>query len=179
VGAALLTWWPAFTLGAFGVIFFDQLLRLWVVSTAVILCVLLLPGRSLVTGRQLAVLALPSVWIVTSMATSGWRESLLGGALAVVNGVITLALAPFLVWLLLRLLAAEYVSLPFRTRWGVVAVTVAVTAAAFALGKLNGLFLTCHDFTVSGNDTPPGCALGKSSIADWMPTLESRPITES
>jgi hypothetical protein len=32
-------WWPAFTLGAYGVVFFEQALSLWAAATAV-------PGKS-------------------------------------------------------------------------------------------------------------------------------------
>lgn len=31
---------------------------------------------------------------------------------------------------------------------------------AFALGRLNAYFLTCDDFTISGNYPPPGCTPG-------------------
>ena len=37
VAAALVVWWPAFDLGAYGVIFFQQMLALWAASTAVFL----------------------------------------------------------------------------------------------------------------------------------------------
>jgi hypothetical protein len=34
VGAAVISWWPAFTLGAYHTVFFEQLLALWAASTA-------------------------------------------------------------------------------------------------------------------------------------------------
>ena len=34
VAASLVVWWPAFDLGAYGVIFFQQLLSLWAATTA-------------------------------------------------------------------------------------------------------------------------------------------------
>jgi hypothetical protein len=37
VAAALVVWWPAFDLGAYGVIFFQQLLALWAAATAIFL----------------------------------------------------------------------------------------------------------------------------------------------
>ena len=45
VAAALAVWWPAFDLGAYGVIFFQQMLALWAASTAVFLA-------SLTAGRR-------------------------------------------------------------------------------------------------------------------------------
>ena len=35
VAAALVAWWPAFDLGAYGVLFFNQFLSLWAASTAI------------------------------------------------------------------------------------------------------------------------------------------------
>jgi hypothetical protein len=37
VAAAAIAWWPAFTMGAYGVVFFEQLLGRWVVATSVFL----------------------------------------------------------------------------------------------------------------------------------------------
>ena len=34
VGMAVVVWWPAFTLGAWGDLFFDQLLAVWAAATA-------------------------------------------------------------------------------------------------------------------------------------------------
>ena len=45
VRAALVVWWPAFDLGAYGVLFFNKFLSLWVASTAIFL-VSLMAGRS-------------------------------------------------------------------------------------------------------------------------------------
>ena len=45
VAGALVVWWPAFTLAAYGVVFFQQALSLWVASTAIFLV-------SLTAGRR-------------------------------------------------------------------------------------------------------------------------------
>ena len=51
VAAALLVWWPAFDLGAYGVIFFQQLLALWAASTAIFLVSLTAGRRGRVSWR--------------------------------------------------------------------------------------------------------------------------------
>jgi hypothetical protein len=57
VAAALVVWWPAFTLGAYGVIFFQQLLSLWAASTAIFLTSLTARRRAQVSwARRLALL---------------------------------------------------------------------------------------------------------------------------
>jgi hypothetical protein len=65
-----------------------------------------------------------------------------------------------LAWLLSKVLLPDYAELPLVLRLGAVGVTVVVGVLAFLLGKFNYLFLTCADFDVSGNNTPPGCARG-------------------
>jgi hypothetical protein len=32
------------------------------------------------------------------------------------------------------------------------------------LGQINNRFLTCNDFTVSGNSAPPGCTEGQGHL---------------
>jgi hypothetical protein len=64
----------AFNLGAFGVIFFDRLLVLWVVSTVVLILSLVteLTPRHW-SGR--AVLLIPTVWLILSMVDSSGQTS--------------------------------------------------------------------------------------------------------
>ncbi len=37
IAGAALGWWPAFTLGVYGVVFFEQLLALWAAATSAFL----------------------------------------------------------------------------------------------------------------------------------------------
>ena len=70
VGIVAIAWWPAFTLGAWGEVFFDDVLALWAASTAAFVFVLV-ERRPL--GSRLArafVLLLPTVWLVLSFATA-------------------------------------------------------------------------------------------------------------
>jgi hypothetical protein len=73
---------------------------------------------------------------------------------------ITILSAPFLTWLLSKILLSDYDELPAVERFGAVGITLAIGIIAFLLGKFNYAFLTCADFNVSGNNTPPGCAQG-------------------
>ena len=45
VAAAGLGWWPAFTLGVYGVVFFEQHLALWAAATSAFLAAVLMGGR--------------------------------------------------------------------------------------------------------------------------------------
>ena len=44
-----------------------------------------------------------------------------------------------------------------RQRWLIVGVVVGIGVAAFLLGVNQEHFLTCQEFTISGNSEPPGC----------------------
>ncbi|GAA2912959.1 hypothetical protein GCM10010517_79490 [Streptosporangium fragile] len=156
-GGTLVIWWPAFTLGAYGAIFFDAVLAIWAVATAVLLSGLVLRTRGVLSWGGWVALALPSIWIVLAVVaprTHGFRY------LHYFEVVLTLVGAPTLTWLLSRILLPDYAELPERHRLWAVAVTIAVGVLAFLLGKFNYLFLTCADFDISGDNTPPGCADG-------------------
>lgn len=168
VGGALVAWWPAFTLGAYGVVFFEDVLRLWAVSTALLLTALLVGGRRHGT-RRWAVLALPSLWVGVAIGLPSGGGGVAGRLLFAVAAVLSVLGTPLLTWLLLRLLVSGYVELSGRQRRAVIGITLVVGALAYTLGKVNDLFLTCEDFTISGNSEPPDCGRGPSS--SWVGSL--------
>ncbi|WP_433517471.1 hypothetical protein ACQP2T_19200 [Nonomuraea sp. CA-143628] len=156
-GGTLAIWWPAFTLGAYGAIFFDAVMGIWAVAAAMLLSGLLLRSRRALPWAGWVALALPSTWIalaVLTPRTHGFRY------LHYFEVVLTLAGAPALAWLMTRILLPEYAGLPALHRLRAIAVIIVVGVLAFLLGKFNYLFLTCADFDVSGNNTPPGCVQG-------------------
>jgi len=158
VGMAAIAWWPAFTLGAWREIFFDDILALWAASTAAFVFVLV--ERRPVGGRlaRAFVLLLPSVWLLLNFVADD-RTTDLGVALldlaalaAVVVGI------PFTLWVLVRIVWPDFATVTRRrTKWLIVAVVLGVVVASFALGLNQARFLTCEDFTISGNSEPPGC----------------------
>jgi hypothetical protein len=144
VAAALVVWWPAFAMGAYGVIFFQQLLSLWAASTAIFLASLTLLAIAVPVGES-----------------EPWSRALFYLAI-----VLTLAGIPFLTALLLRVTIAGYDQIPARRRLVAAAVVATVAVASFGLGQFNNRFLTCSEFIVSGNDTPPGCAQGRGHLGN-------------
>ncbi|MFG3016811.1 hypothetical protein ACGFZB_41475 [Streptomyces cinerochromogenes] len=156
-GGTLVVWWPAFTLGAYNAVFFDNVLALWAVATAVLLSGAMIRKRSAVPWGGWIALTLPSVWIVLAIVaprTHGFPY------LHYLEVVLTLVGAPMLAWLLTRILLPDYAALRGRERLGAVGVTLVVGVLAFLLGKFNYVFLTCADFDVSGNNVPAHCASG-------------------
>jgi hypothetical protein len=166
VAAALVVWWPAFSLGAYGVIFFQQMLALWAASTAIFLASLTAGRRAQVSWPRRLALLIPSLWLLLAFAIPEHGPEPWSRALFYLAIVLTLAGIPFLAALLLRVTIAGYEQIPSRRRLVAAAVVGIVAIAAFGLGQFNNRFLTCNDFIISGNDTPPGCAEGGGHLGN-------------
>jgi hypothetical protein len=166
VAAALVVWWPAFDLGAYGVIFFQQLLALWAASTAIFLVSLTAGRRARVSWLRRLALLLPSLWLLLAIVLPEVGVRTWSRALFYVAIVLTLAGMPFLAALLLRVTIAGYEQIPNRRRLLAAAIVGIVAITSFGLGKFNGRFLTCNDFVISGNDTPPSCSPGHGHLGN-------------
>jgi hypothetical protein len=164
VAAALLVWWPAFDLGAHGVIFFNQVLSLWAASTAIFLVSLTAGRRTRVSWPRRLALLLPSLWLLLAFVLPEGGPKPWSRALFYLAIVLTLAGIPFLAALLLRVTIAGYEQIPSRHRLVAAGLVAIVAIASFVLGQFNNRFLSCNDFTVSGNDTPPGCSQGHGHL---------------
>ena len=164
VAAALVVWWPAFDVGAYGVIFFNQFLSLWAASTAVFLASLTAGRRARLSWARRLALLIPSLWLLLAFALPEAGPTPWSRALFYLAIVLTLAGTPFIAALLLRVTVAGYEQIPSRRRLVAAAVVGIVAIVAFGLGQFNNRFLTCNDFIISGNDTPPGCAQGRGHL---------------
>jgi hypothetical protein len=167
VAATLLVWWPAFTLGAYGVIFFQQLLSLWAASTAIFLTSLTARRRARVSWTRRLTLLIPSLWLLLAIAVPEGEVRPWSRALFYLAILLTVVGIPFLTALLLRVTIAGYEQIPPRRRLIAGAAVGIVAIAAFGLGQINSSFLTCNDFIISGNDTPPGCDQGHGHLGNW------------
>ncbi|WP_082098858.1 hypothetical protein [Demequina iriomotensis] len=157
VGAATVIWWPAFTIGAWGRVFFEQIFLLWAASTAALLVVLLRQGGHRPPWPILASLLLPTLWIVGEFIPSA-ADGPIAQVVRWFGAIVTVVGLPAMIWVLLRTVRPDLVeSVPARG-WAAAAATVAIIAAiSLLLGWLNPHYLQCEDFTISGNSPPPGC----------------------
>ncbi|MRG59692.1 hypothetical protein GE115_07380 [Agromyces sp. CFH 90414] len=158
VGMALAVWWPAFTLGAWGTLFFDQLLTIWVVSTAGFVIVLMqprpFPHR---LGKSLALLV-PSLWLALAFLLSDETDDFGVFLVDLVGILVALIGMPFTLVVLVRVVWPDFGHGLTRGRKVVVtAAFVAIALGSFVLGASHPYFLTCEDFAISGNSEPPGC----------------------
>ncbi len=164
VAASLLVWWPAFTLGVYKTIFFEDIFGLWVAATAAFCVAVLLLGRR----AQPAVysLLLPSVWILLTWLTSAGITDLGRDVLFWFGVVVTIAGLPAMVALILVMVVPGSESVR-RGRDTAVAIgsIIIVVVLSFTLGTQHPRLLTCDDFKISGNDQPAGCTPAISVLA--------------
>lgn len=158
VGMAVIVWWPAFTLGAWHEVFFDDILAVWAASTAGFVFVLVEHRR---VGQKLLrafVLLVPSFWLLLNFIVDDQSTDLAAGLLALMGIFVVLVGLPFTLWVLVQItwpdLGGET---PRRAKVSIAFVVVAVVGGSFLLGVNQSRFLTCEDFAISGNSEPPGC----------------------
>lgn len=158
IGMSVAVWWPAFTLGAWGELFFDQLLTVWVIATVGLVIVAAHPGDRKRRWPRMLALAVPTVWLVLAFIDHSTSVSLVTIMVSLLGLLVGIVGVPFTVWTLIGLMWPDLHSgLHPRARIGVIIVVVAVAVLSFILGSVQDHFLTCADFEVSGNSRPPDC----------------------
>ena len=149
--------WICFTLGAWGVVFFDRILTLWVASLAMFIVIAAVGGpRNLLRPHHLALL-LPSLWLATAfLIPSANLDD--GGPWLWLTVAMTLVGLPYLCAFLIQMLTPGYGELRRHRNLLIVATAVFVIAVlSFGVGRFNNRIFTCEDFRVSGNALPPTC----------------------
>ncbi len=156
-----IAWWPAFTLGAWGTVFFPQVMSLWAVATAAFVLVMVSRDvRSRIRWWGLALL-IPSFWLALAIEFApGSRPEL-----AWLGTLITLLGAPVMVAILIRFSAPDLAEeASWRDRLVVIAAVAVIVIGAYGIGTIQDRIFTCGDFTISGNSQPPGCTPGDPSL---------------
>lgn len=159
VGIAAVAWWPAFTLGAWGELFFDDLLGLWAVSVASFVFVLVERQSWLRRLLQALALSLPSVWLVMSFVARQQKDADVTAAVVDLAAIAAVLIGiPFTLVVLVRIIWPDFRSdTTRRWRWLITGVVGAVAVSSFVLGVNQAQFLHCEDFDISGNSRPAGC----------------------
>ena len=163
VGMSVAVWWPAFTLGAWGDLFFDQMLTVWAAATGALIVVLIQPRGKPRLWRALA-LSVPSVWLVLWFVIEDESEDLATVIISALGIIIALLAVPTTIWVLARTIWPEFAEdISWPRRLVVIGAVLLIAAASFLLGVNQASFLTCGDFTISGNSEPPGCTPDEST----------------
>jgi hypothetical protein len=161
-GAALGSW-PAFTLGVYGVIFFEQHLALWAAATSAFIALGCSRGPQVWRRPAVLALMLPTLWIVLAWILPVGGTSGAYQALFWLGVVITVLGLPALAAFLVRLIVPTAERLQGRERLAVAGVVATLMITSFVVGTQHPRILTCEDFTISGNHAPDNCSSGTGS----------------
>ena len=163
IAGAALGWWPAFTLGVYGVIFFEQHLALWAMATSAFLALGLSRGFHVWRQPRVLALMLPSLWIVLAWILPVGGTSGIYQVLFWLGVVITVFGMPALAAFMVRLLIPNAERLQGREKFAAIGVVALIMVASFLVGTQHPHMLTCEDFSISGNFAPENCSPGTGS----------------
>jgi hypothetical protein len=161
-GASLYAWNVAFEYGAYHAFFYHRRQQLLVLSLVVLFGGLIMRRRARFRWWLLAVFAPPIVVVLLQLAEPVRTAGPVAEDLSDVITIGYVVLAPLGLWIVARLLAPQYFTLPDRqSKIGVIAIVAAVALTGFLVGKYNNHFLTCGDFKVAGQHEPANCVHGR------------------
>lgn len=155
-GSATVAFAVGFNFGAFGVVFFGQLLTIWVIATIVLVASLVsdLPPN---TWPRRLVLLVPSLWLVAAWIDNTYAFDENEKVVFALTVAVTLFVLPVVAWVLITAINSDFTDLPGRRKAIVIASVGLFIVIGFAFGARNDFYLTCDDFKISGNDLPANC----------------------
>lgn len=159
VAASSIGWWPAFTMGVYGVIFFEQRLALWAAATSAFIAVEVSGGPRVLRRVSNYTLLLPSLWLLLVWLLPV-TDSTARYVLFWFGVLVTLLGMPALAAFLIRLLFPGAEDLPRRHAVIAIASVAIVMTTAYVLGTQHPHMLSCDDFSISGNFAPENCNPG-------------------
>lgn len=156
VGSATVAFMLGFNVGAFGVIFFDQLLLVWVIATIVLVASIIsdLPPN---TWPRRLILLLPSLWVLSAWVDNAQDVSEGERMVFFLTLAVTAVALPFVAWILVTAINTDFEELPRGNKLLVIAAVGIAIVVGFGIGARNDFILTCDDFRISGNDLPTNC----------------------
>jgi len=156
VGSATVAFMLGFNVGAFGIIFFDQLLLVWVIATIVLVASIIsdLPPN---TWPRRLVLLLPTLWLLSAWVDSAQDVARGERIVFFLTLAVTVVALPFVAWILVTAINTDFAELPRGNKLLVIAAVGIAIVVGFGIGARNDFILTCDDFRISGNDLPANC----------------------
>ena len=149
-----------FELGAYGELFFDNILSAWFTVTAVLVILVALPGRRLHLPRtHIWILAFPSLWMLSRFIVGLSSPSDLIHPLLFIAGAISFALCvPYAIYLIVRIANPELPDIrDTRLRIVLAMIAIAFFGAGYGIGLRNDLFQTCEELAVHDEELPAHC----------------------
>jgi hypothetical protein len=139
------------------VIFFEQRISLWAISTAAFFVLGLVRGFRVWRRPGVLSLLLPSLWLLFSWFLPAGGTSAAHQALFWFGVGVTVIGMPAFAAFMVRLVIPEAERLRGRDALAAIGVVLVVMVASYGLGTQHARILSCDDFTVSGNFAPQGC----------------------
>ncbi len=156
VGSATVSFMVGFNFGAFDVIFFDQMLAIWVIATIVFVGSIVSDLPPSTWSRRL-ILLLPSLWLLAAWLDNSADIGNSERIASLLTLVVTVVAFPFVAWILVTAINTDFADLPGRNRAAVIAAVGLSLVIGFGIGARNDFLLNCDDFKISGNDLPENC----------------------
>jgi len=157
----LLTWPIAFNLGAYGEVLYDDIFRVLVASSILLVITLVNPAyRRPWSWLVSLALAAPLLWFVAAAVIAGsTSEAMEEPVFVVALVIIAVVSVPMTLRLLIHLFTPELTRTGSRRlTLSIVALVVAVGLVGFAFGRNNDRYMTCSDFALAGASEPENCA---------------------
>ena len=153
-------WEPAFTLGAYGVIFFDALLTIAFLSITLFLCSILCKSYPQPHPWSIVALAVFPAFLLAPTFRIEPSQLALEIVITVINIVIVFAAGALVALSLASLFFPETSGLSRQDKVLVGFTVAPVAALSFIVGFFNRAFLNCEDFQTAGWDEPSNCYRG-------------------
>ena len=155
-GSASVAFAVGFNLGAFGVIFFDQLLTVWVIATVILIGSIVSDIPPNTWPRRL-VLLVPSLWLIAAWVDNTYTFNSDERIVFALTVIVTMFVLPVVAWILITAINTDFADLPGRKKGIVIGTVGLFIIIGFAIGARNDMILNCGDFKISGNDLPANC----------------------
>ena len=159
LGLSLTVWDIAFNLGVHNTIFYSKLMTLWVASTVVLLCVIIV-GDSVHTLSRTGIVALltPTVWFVLNALTPKVSVTWFEEFLWVIALIIFAIAIPYILFILFELIESDFFSMTPYSRNRLIGIVLFVALMGYGIGRFHPYFVSCEQFTIAGDQPPANCA---------------------
>jgi hypothetical protein len=167
IAISLATWPISFTLGAYGEVFYNELLTVWVASMAAFLAGMFIgytqEGEVYLTWWGGVLLSVPTL----IMLSAALQIDQIPLALDVLEWLLLLGSLPYIAYIMLSVATPDAMELKSpRLVIGLITCFVVVNVSSFGAGHLNWVFMTCDDFIRAGDEAPESCWSTVAPAAD-------------
>ena len=168
IGLSAYAWNLSFNFGAFGVIFLDHIIAIWLFSLSILMATVIIQKRILPGNkwRGYLILLLPTIWLIFRImddpSVTGRLTDHFLHVLSILSIVISL---PYLAYLFFYFTNPNIIQLKNKYLASLVGFILFIALIGYVLGSHNYFIMNCQEFIVSGQDTPTNCLrLDKSEV---------------